>query len=301
MLLKARRVFTRWTGDVHAHAGYNTLEGAVINRRQKMFKVCRWESPAVSRCRQERVGWLIHPRWLAITRWDHRLSVRASTQISPQPWRKRCTLLRNKWAIQLLCTSYLQLLVRLFWGTNVVHKYTLYKTFPHHSQTVLILIAQTSTFIQLRTRAKGQILFGPDRVVARPLRSGQSLWSCMHAPGLRLLSWRNGVHKERQHWSRKPVYMFKLWRTKATNKVLLVLHTALLKDKYGLFKETLVISWHQQNTLISNQVGWQKKHFDHILNNLLFDKSICWLQIPPLTHVTVVWLELKCQHYKDYF
>lgn len=29
------RVFTRWTGDVHVHAGYNTLWDAVINRRQK--------------------------------------------------------------------------------------------------------------------------------------------------------------------------------------------------------------------------------------------------------------------------
>lgn len=33
------RVFTCWTGDVHMHAGYNTLWDAVINRRQKLVDV----------------------------------------------------------------------------------------------------------------------------------------------------------------------------------------------------------------------------------------------------------------------
>lgn len=38
-VVRGSRVFSRWTGDVHVHAGYNTLRDAVINRRQKRVDV----------------------------------------------------------------------------------------------------------------------------------------------------------------------------------------------------------------------------------------------------------------------
>lgn len=105
------------------------------------------------------------------------------------------------------------------------------------------------------------------------------------APCLRSASRHNGVHKERQHWSRKRVYMFKLWKAKSTSKGFQI-KSKKVKNVDYLWKHS-----------VSDFTSWQKKKkrrsFDQIVSDLLFVLSVCWLQVPLWRHVTVVWCQMS--------
>lgn len=118
------RAFTGWTGGCpRACRIYNPLLDAVINRQQLMFKVCRWESPTVSLCRQERVGSRVDYPYQdnptgshTHTHTVHRLIFHASTQIWSQPWRKLCTDKRYCNVVLFWCSCAINILnIKTYW------------------------------------------------------------------------------------------------------------------------------------------------------------------------------------------